>query len=132
MRTQAYRSCRSYRLAGVLTLASLAAGLSGCWMPPSAAVRPHGKPRVIADGIQVERVQGLARVKEVLTVYVAPIRSHDARVLVVDPGYRLLTVQYPNGSTETFKVGLHTPMTGIEPGDSVAIHPAEVAEPRVR
>lgn len=101
-------------------------------MPPSAAVRPQGRPRVIADGIHVERAVGLATIKEVLTVFVAPIRSHDARVLIVDPSYRLLTVEYPNGSTETFKVGLHAPMTGIEPGDSVAIRPAEVAEPRVR
>ena len=86
------------------------------------------------DDIQIgDRVR--ATVQEVLTVYVAPAirnRSPDARVLVADPGYRLLTVQYPNGATETFKVGLHTRMEGIEAGDSVATRPAEVVELRVR
>lgn len=92
-----------------------------------------------------------ATLEEELTVYVAPaILSKgpttesrgpnaggrgpppDARVLVVDPSYRVLTVQYPNGDTEAFKIGLHTPMEGIEAGDSVAIHPVEVIELRVR
>jgi len=75
-----------------------------------------------------------ARIEEVLTVYVAPVngRPPDARVLVVDPSYRLLTVQYPNGLTEIFKLGLHTRMEGIEAGDSVTIRPVEVIEMRVQ
>lgn len=83
-----------------------------------------------------------ATIKEILTVYVASptggpdmaVRRGypDARVLVVDPSYRLLSVQYPGGATETFKVGLHSPMRGVEPGDSVAIRPEEVTHLRVR
>ena len=75
-----------------------------------------------------------ATIEEVLTVYVAPVnkRPPDARVLVVDPSYRLLTVQYPNGRTEIFKLGLHTRMEGIEAGDSVTIRPVEVIEMRVQ
>lgn len=85
-----------------------------------------------------------ATVREVLTVYVAagndsgspavgvPSRPNEARVLVVDPSYRVLTVQYPNGAMEAFKIGLHTRMEGIEPGDSVAVRPAEVIGLRVR
>ena len=157
-------------------------------MPPSASVRPHGKPRVIEEGIEVDQVADSATVesvdyatrtlalsargtrlpaykigrgvtnwidvhagdrvsatiKAVLTVYVAAAnesgnpnagvvsRAPDARVLVVDPSYRLLTVQYTNGGTETFKIGVHTRMKGIEAGDSVAIRPLEVIELRVR
>lgn len=85
-----------------------------------------------------------ATIREVLTVYVAPPddgRSHDpgarsqsvdARVLVMDPSYRLVTVQYPNGGTETFKLGLHTRMEQIAAGDSVAIRPVEAIELHVR
>jgi hypothetical protein len=48
-----------------------------------------------------------ATLREVLTVYVPLPKergsSPDARVLVVDPSYRLLKVQYANGGTVTFK-----------------------------
>lgn len=81
-------------------------------------------------------------IREVLTVYVAPPSESsssawarsltpDARVLDVDPSYRVLTVQYPNAGTEAFKVALHTPMTGVEAGDSVAIRERELVELRV-
>lgn len=85
-----------------------------------------------------------ATVREVLSVYVAsandsgspavgvPSRPPEARVLVVDPSYRVLTVQYSNGAVEAFKIGLHTRMEGIEPGDSVTVRPVEVIELRVR
>lgn len=85
-----------------------------------------------------------AEVEELITVYVAPASEHggseagagsrspDARVLAVDPSYRLLTVQYPNGKRETFKIALHTPMGDIEAGDFVSIRQPEVIELRVR
>lgn len=171
---------RPYRSARVALVVSAAAILSGCWTAPSANVRPEGKPRVIAEGIEVDRTVDFAKVEavdpaartvtlsvggalmpsyklgravrnlddvrtadhvratisELLTVYVeghtfhvaAPSRSPDARVLVVDPSYRLLTVQYPNGETETFKTALHTRMDDLEAGDAVAIREVEVTE----
>jgi hypothetical protein len=85
-----------------------------------------------------------ARIEEVLTLYVAPAnerggadvrarrRSPDARVLLADPSYRLLEVQYPHDGTEILKVGLHTSMRGVEAGDLVVIRHAEVTELRVR
>jgi hypothetical protein len=174
MQVSAYRSAR------VALVVSAAVILSGCWAPPSASIRPAGKPRVIAQGIEVDRIVDFAKVEsldpaartvalsvggvalpayklgrsvrnwgdvhsadhvratieELLTVYVegntlhvaAPSRPPDARVLVVDPSYRLLTVQYPDGGTETFKTALHTRMDGIQAGDSVAIREVEVTE----
>jgi hypothetical protein len=77
-----------------------------------------------------------ATVKEQLTVYVASLRERgrppDAYVLVVDPSYRLLKVQYANGGTVTFKVRLRTQMEGIEAGDAVKMFPGEVTELRLR
>lgn len=68
-----------------------------------------------------------ATVREALTVYIARSGSAaDARVLLVDPSYRVLTVQYPSGKTEAYKIGLNTPMESIEAGDLVAIRPVEV------
>jgi hypothetical protein len=160
-----------------ILMASIAVLLSGCWLPPSASVRPGGMPRTVADRIEVEPLTDSARVeavdraartvelsisgvprlaykvgpgvrnwstvhtgdevratiKEVLNVYVgSQDRSHTPRVLVVEPSYRLLTVQYPNGGTETFKITLHTPMKGIEAGDSIVIRAPEVIDLRAR
>jgi hypothetical protein len=171
------------RIATPSLVVSVAVLLSGCWMPPSANVRPAGEPRVVEHGIEVDwmvhsarvesvdpaaRTVGLnvqdgplvvcnvgpgvhnwgdihvgdqvrAKIREVLTVYVGPAnesgvrsRSPDARVLVADPSYRLLTVQFPNGGTATFKIGLGTRMKGIEAGDFVAIRPVAAVKLRVR
>lgn len=73
-----------------------------------------------------------ATLREVLTVYVARSGSPDARVLIVDPSYRVLTVQYPNGENEALKVGVTSRMEGIEAGDSVAIRPVEVIKLRMQ
>jgi hypothetical protein len=45
----------------------------------------------------------------------------NAKVQLIDPSYRLLTLQYLNGSTETFKVGLDTKVLEIAPGDDVVV-----------
>ncbi len=50
-----------------------------------------------------------------------------AKVLSVDPSYRLLTLQYPDGSRETFKVGREANLRQVESGDDVAIRVLEVA-----
>jgi hypothetical protein len=50
----------------------------------------------------------------------------DAKVLMVDPSYRLLTLQYPNGQAETFKVGLDVKLLEMEPGDAVVVRPLEL------
>jgi hypothetical protein len=55
----------------------------------------------------------------------------DARVMAVDPSYRLLTLQYPNGQAETFKVGLDVKLLQMEAGDSVVIRPLELIGLRV-
>jgi len=49
-----------------------------------------------------------------------------ARVLAVDPSYRLLKLQYPDGENETIKVPLGTKLEQMEAGDSVVIRPVEV------
>jgi hypothetical protein len=49
----------------------------------------------------------------------------DARVLAVDQSYRLLTLQYPNGENETFKVALSVKLKEMEAGDTVVIRPVE-------
>lgn len=77
-----------------------------------------------------------ATLEEVLTVYVPSPRDKggtpDAYVLIVDPSYRLLKLQYANGGTATFKVALGAPMNGIAAGDAVKIHPVEVTGLRLR
>jgi hypothetical protein len=82
------------------------------------------------------------KVREKLTVFVAPQSERGysgvtggpraSRVLVVDPSYRLLAVQYPDGRTNTFKVGLSTRMKDMEPGDSVAVNTFEVVDLGIR
>lgn len=50
----------------------------------------------------------------------------NAKVLLVDPSYRLLTLQYPDGSSETFKPGTDAKLLQMAPGDSVVVQPVEV------
>lgn len=56
----------------------------------------------------------------------------NARVLQVDPSYRLLTLQYPNGQLVTFKPGLHARMQQMAPGDSVVVRPFEVTAIKIK
>lgn len=81
-----------------------------------------------------------ATVTEELAVYVlrhgelpgrGPI-AVDARVLKVDPSYRLLRLQYPDGSSETIKVPLGTWLQQMGAGDSVVIQPLAVLGVRRR
>ncbi|MBV8208469.1 MAG: hypothetical protein JO133_00240 [Burkholderiaceae bacterium] len=55
-----------------------------------------------------------------------------AKVLTVDSSYRLLTLQYPNGQKETFKVGLEARLAQMEAGDDVVIRTIEAVAVRVR
>ena len=54
-----------------------------------------------------------------------------ANVLLVDPSYRLLTVQYSDGRSETFKLGLEANLMEMAPGDAVVVQPREVAAMRI-
>ncbi len=54
----------------------------------------------------------------------------DARVLSVDRSYRLLTLRYPNGKDETFKVSRQVRLDRMEAGDAVSIRPIEAIELR--
>jgi hypothetical protein len=79
-----------------------------------------------------------ATVAEELTIYVS--RSGElpsavsapetpvprAKVLSIDRSYRLLTLQYPNGRSEIFKVGRDVKLKQMEAGDDVIIRPVEV------
>src|ERR1700739_4520558 len=42
--------------------------------------------------------------------------ASDAKVLLVDPSYRLLTLQYPDGRDETFKAGFCVRLGEMAPG----------------
>jgi hypothetical protein len=81
-------------------------------------------------------------VREKLRIYVAPPPERGdsgvtgapqaSRVLVIDPSYRLLTVQYPDGRTDTFKVGLNARLKDVEPGDSVVVNAFEAVDLHVQ
>jgi hypothetical protein len=85
-----------------------------------------------------------ARVAEELTVYVSPDgrlpgdngttpAGTQAKVLSVDPSYRLLTLQQADGRTQTFKVGLEVELKQMQSGDAVMIQtPREIVSLSVR
>lgn len=75
-----------------------------------------------------------ATVAEDLAVYVlrdgrlpggSAVTAH-AKVLTVDPSYRLLTLQHADGKNETLKVPVGTKLEQMEAGDSVVIRPVAV------
>ncbi|HEX8783187.1 MAG TPA: hypothetical protein VF764_07450 [Steroidobacteraceae bacterium] len=107
-------------------------------------LRSSGKPETSTYKL-APKVSGLddiragdvvqATVAEDLTIYVlhdgqlpgaGGTVSVDARVLMVDPSYGLLTLQYRDGRQETVKVPLGTRLEQMEAGDSVVIRPVEV------
>jgi len=77
--------------------------------------------------------------REELTIYVSPdgrapaaeagsqALVSNAKVLSIDPSYRLLTLEYPSGSTETVKVGREVELGSVAAGDDVSIQLLEVA-----
>ena len=83
-----------------------------------------------------------ATVSEELAVYVlengrlpdgttAETLGINAKVLLVDPSYRILTLQYPDGQIEALKPGLGTRMEQMSPGDSVVVRPREVTSVKI-
>jgi hypothetical protein len=101
-------------------------------------------PNVSALDHLTPGVKVSARVAEELTVYVSPDgrlpgdngttpAGTQAKVLSVDPSYRLLTLQYADGRTQTFKVGLEVELKQMQPGDAVMIRaPREIVSLSVR
>jgi hypothetical protein len=98
-------------------------------------VRNWGDLR-IGDAVDV-------RIKNGLSVYVpspggdspdSSIMNHppEAHVLLAEPSYRLLTLQYADGATETFKVALHTRLSAVMPGSSVTIWPIQALKLHAR
>lgn len=111
----------------------------------------QGATRTYKAGPQVENLDRIkagdtvrATVAEELSVYVlrdgqlpAAGGTHesiasDARVLWVDPSYRLLTLRYPDGRDETFKAPLGVKLGEMEAGDDVVIRPLEVRSLQVQ
>jgi len=57
--------------------------------------------------------------------------AFNAKVQFVDPSYRLLTLQYLDGKTEVFKVGLDTKVLEMQPGDDVVVKITEAKAVRI-
>jgi hypothetical protein len=102
----------------------------------------EARPVTYSVGPQVgtlDRLKAGGRVKatvgEELTVYVRrdgqPPDTDglpsdvDAHVLSVDRSYRLLTLRFPNGRDETFKVSRRVRLDEMEAGDAVSIRPIQ-------
>ena len=56
----------------------------------------------------------------------------DAKILSIEPSYRLLTLQYPNRRVETLKVGLDADLHSMEAGDDVVIETTQLLALRVQ
>jgi hypothetical protein len=52
--------------------------------------------------------------------------NFNAKVLKVDPSYRLLTLQFTNGHSLTIKAGLNVQLEKMAPGDDVVMRSHEV------
>jgi len=58
--------------------------------------------------------------------------NFNARILTVDPSYRLLTLQFANGQTLTIKTGLDVQLTRMAPGMDVVMRSNEVTRIQIR
>ena len=106
-------------------------------------------PIRFSDGLgarKLEHVQPGSELRAILqrelTVYVSTDRRlplagassgatvSGARVLAVDPSYRLLTLQFSDGLKETLKVHSGIKLAEMEPGDDVVIRTTRVIDVR--
>jgi hypothetical protein len=114
-------------------------------VPGTPGVHSYRASLMVAD---LNRLQAGAMVRatvsEKLTVYV----SHDgklpgsdgmpggtestARILSLDPSYRVLTLQSRDGETQAFKVGLEVRLGQMQAGDEVLIQAPEIVSLTVR
>jgi hypothetical protein len=56
----------------------------------------------------------------------------DAQVLSVDPSYHLVTLHFPDGHNETFKVSRRVKVDKMDTGDEVTIRPVEAIALRMK
>jgi hypothetical protein len=63
---------------------------------------------------------------------VPEVIASNARVLSVEPSYRLLTLQFPDGHTKTLKVDRRVRLDEMASGDEVVIRPVEILALQVR
>ncbi len=71
----------------------------------------------ILDGGRLPNADGTTRPKTV---------NFNAKVLLVDPSYRILTLQFSNGHTMAIKAGLNVMLDKMAPGDDVVMRSSEV------
>jgi hypothetical protein len=71
----------------------------------------------ILDHGQLPNADGTSRPKTI---------NFNAKVLKVDPSYRLLTLQFTNGHSFTIKAGLNVQLEKMAPGDDVVMRSNQV------
>jgi hypothetical protein len=82
----------------------------------SATVKAEMSVYILQNG-RIPNPDGTSRPKTI---------NFNAKVLQVDPSYRLLTLQLSNGRTMTIKTGLDVQLEKMAPGDDVVIRSHEV------
>lgn len=117
------------------TLVLLFPGSDGSTLAPGAGVVDFSKLRA-GDKVR-------AKVTQTFSVYVLKdgklpgpdgkpeLIASSARVLTIEPSYRLLTLQYPGGDVESFKVGLEARLHEMEAGDDVGIETTALTALRI-
>lgn len=114
-------------------------------VPGTPGVHSYRASRQVSD---LDRLHAGAMVRatvsEELTVYVSSdggLPGTDgvpggmeptARILSLDPSYRVMTLQKPDGQTEDFKVGLEVRLGEMQAGDQVLIQAPEIVSLSVR
>ena len=63
---------------------------------------------------------------------VPEVSGSTARILSLDPSYRILTLQSPNGEAQTFKVGLDVQLGQMQAGDDVMIRAPQIVSLSMR
>jgi len=81
----------------------------------------NGPPPSAGPGVAVSGLAGGGQLASV----VLDTMDAQAKVNKVDPSYRLLTVEYANGSTKDFKVPLPANLENVRPGDEAVVRTTE-------
>jgi hypothetical protein len=114
---------------GIFGLASAilaTTALTGCWTAPTQLASFPEKSTMMRNWVVTETGKGNALVEARPEGAKSESSDIKARVILVDRSYRLLTVMFEDGRTQTFKVPLPDTLEIIERGDNALVRTGAV------
>jgi hypothetical protein len=107
------------RIAALVTAVGAVMILGGCWTPPTHLPATTGSPD--QNWLVMETGKGTAVMSLTNESLAAEGADAKAKVILIDRSYRLVTVMFGDGHTQTFKVALPDTLDHVKRGDNAIV-----------